>query len=288
MKKTRMLTFLLLLPFVAQAYDSVSNFGSNPGGLAMYKYIPQNLKDNSATLILLHGCQQNARDFATETGWKAMADKYGFALLLPEQTRGNNFTMCFRWFDKAHVTRGNGEAQSIASMMDYMEANHNVSPNHYYTAGLSAGATMSAALMASYPDKVKAGAINAGVSYGCAFSLMESFSCMFAPTDMSEETRADFVREASGDYDGNFPKVSIIHGERDSLVSPKNATHSKEQWSSVHGDQGEVNVDFQTISGMGHGWPVDPANGCGSTSQFVLNAGVCMADVLAKRWHLDQ
>jgi poly(hydroxyalkanoate) depolymerase family esterase len=258
-------------------------------------------------IIVLHGCMQSAETFARETGWEKIAEENGFYLLLPEQNRSNNGMGCFTWFEKADVTRGNGEIASIKSMMDTMKSTHSIDSNKVFVTGLSAGATMSAALMASYPDQITAGGIHSGVSYGCAFKVGQSFVCMFSPADVSSETRGDYVREASEDYRGSFPKAFIIHGANDTFVKTANGEHSVSQWVNVHGAQeipshnralgtnqsideytlnGKVVVSKLFIQGAGHGWSVDTANGCGSTSQFVINTGVCSAKVLADAWGL--
>lgn len=310
MKKLSVLSLITLLSFsaniFAQNFEKVSNFGDNPGGLNMYQYVPSQAKKNAPMVVVMHGCQQSAKTFATETGWQMLADKHGFYLLLPEQTSGNNGMNCFTWFEKGDVTRGNGEIASIASMMDYMENNHSIDKKNVFVTGLSAGGTMASALMASYPDRITAGAIHSGVSYGCAFQLFQSFSCMFAPGNLPAETRGDFVREASGDYTGSFPKVTVIHGSNDPFVKPANADHSTAQWANVHGIEdrpsssrpadsqnqsideyrrnGEVYVQKLVIQGAKHGWSIDSANGCGRPSQFVINTGNCVAKILAESW----
>lgn len=311
MKKLNLLAFITFLTFGASAFagtiERVQNFGNNPGGLVMYKYVPQNLKRNQPMVVLMHGCQQDAKSFAKETGFQKIADELGITLLLPEQTSGNNGMMCFTWFEKGDVTRGNGEIASIANMMTYMEANHNIDKSRVFVAGLSAGGTMASALMASYPDRINAGAIVSGVSYGCAFQLFQSFTCMFAPSNLPAETRGDYVREASGDYTGKFPKVTVIHGSNDPFVRPANGDHSVAQWTNVHGlddvadntrpvasnqgiDQhirnGEVLVSQLKVQGAGHGWPINSAAGCGTPSQFVINTGVCAAKILTETWNI--
>jgi poly(hydroxyalkanoate) depolymerase family esterase len=305
-----LISFLTLISSsFAGSFERVSNFGSNPGSLNMYKFTPSSASSKAPMVIVMHGCMQTAETFAKETGWEMMAEKYGFYLLLPEQNRSNNGMGCFTWFEKSDVTRGNGEIASIKAMMDNMKSSHSIDSDRVFVTGLSAGATMSAALMASYPDQITAGGIHSGVSYGCAFQVGQSFVCMFAPGNVSSETRGDYVREASEDYRGSFPKAFIIHGANDSFVKTSNGDHSVSQWLNVHGLQegsaqtrplgsnqsieeyvknGEVVVSKLLIRGAGHGWSVDTANGCGSTSQFVINAGVCSAKVLSDAWGLNR
>src|SRR5436305_1437645 len=79
------------------ALAEISGFGPNPGNLRMLAHIPAGLPRSSPLVVLLHGCTQTARSYATGTGWTTLADRYGFALLLPEQRTGNNPNACFNW-----------------------------------------------------------------------------------------------------------------------------------------------------------------------------------------------
>lgn len=284
MKTIFLLALSLLSPLYAGDFQNISQFGDNPGNLTMKIYKPSSPQRKAPLLVLMHGCQQQAQAFATETGWQDLADRIGLYLVLPEQNTSNNGMRCFTWFEKDDVTRDSGEIGSIMNMIEYMESNFSIDSDRIYSAGLSAGATMSAALMATYPEKIAGGAIASGVSYGCAFSVGQSFSCMFAPGDVDAETRGDYVRDASGNFRGTYPKVTIFHGERDFLVKPTNADHSEEQWKNVHGES--MVVEKVIVEGMGHGWPINSSKGCGSPSQFVVNSDICAAEVLARSWGL--
>jgi len=304
------LTLSMLVATHAQAkFERMTGF-SNPGALNMLTYKPAGFTEKAPVVVVLHGCQQKAQSFATETGWKMMADELGLILLLPEQTTGNNGLGCFTWFEKGDITRGRGEIASIANAIDSLEQTEAINTDKVFVTGLSAGATMAAALMANYPEKIKAGAIVSGVSYGCAFQLFQSFTCMFAPGNQSAKTRGDYVRDAAGSFSGTFPKVTIIHGSSDPFVKPANGDHSVAQWTNVHGIDAtadnqralsnsnqvvdehragnKVVVEKITIKGGGHGWPVAARAGCGSTSQFVIETGVCAVRELAKSWNLKK
>ena len=65
-------------------------FGSNPGNLRMFGYLPVRLATDPALVVVLHGCTQTAAGYNHGAGWSTIADRYGFALLLPEQQRSNN------------------------------------------------------------------------------------------------------------------------------------------------------------------------------------------------------
>ena len=61
--------------------------GSRDYGL----YVPAALADGPLGLILmLHGCTQNANDFARGTGMNRVAERHGLIVAYPEQTRGHN------------------------------------------------------------------------------------------------------------------------------------------------------------------------------------------------------
>ena len=79
----------------------------------MFTYVPANLADFPALVVVLHGCTQTAAGYDLGAGWSTLADRYGFALVLPEQRRTNNPQTCFNWFLPGDTARGRGEALSI-------------------------------------------------------------------------------------------------------------------------------------------------------------------------------
>ncbi|WP_244283107.1 PHB depolymerase family esterase [Streptomyces flavidovirens] len=90
----------------AAALTEVTGFGTNPGNLRMFRYVPDGLPAGRPLVVAMHGCTQSAAAFDAETGWTAMADRWGFALLLPQQQSGNNPNACFNWFEPADIKRG--------------------------------------------------------------------------------------------------------------------------------------------------------------------------------------
>src|ERR1700759_3718721 len=75
-----------------------AEFGDNPGRLRMFRHVPASAKAGAPLLVILHGCLQSARGYDHGTGWSALAERFGFALLAPEQSRTNNPNGCFNWF----------------------------------------------------------------------------------------------------------------------------------------------------------------------------------------------
>jgi poly(hydroxyalkanoate) depolymerase family esterase len=178
---------LLLVSASLEAFAAipveVTNFGSNHGNLSMFKYIPDQLPASAALVVVMHGCTQNARTFANESGWIQLADKLHFALALPEQSQANNQKNCFNWFQRGDNSRDQGEALSIKQMVDKMKSDHNIDAKRVYVTGLSAGGAMTSVMLATYPEVFAAGGIVAGLPYGCANDLpqmfpTQAFQCM--------------------------------------------------------------------------------------------------------------
>ena len=96
----------------------VTGFGSNPGALRMFMYVPERLAPSPALVVALHGCTQNATSYDHGSGWATLASQHGFAVLLPEQQPANNPKNCFSWFQPSDTARGRGEALSISQMVE--------------------------------------------------------------------------------------------------------------------------------------------------------------------------
>ena len=47
----------------------VTGFGSNPGELRMYAYVPDDLPANAPLVVVLHGCTQSAGSYNKGAGW---------------------------------------------------------------------------------------------------------------------------------------------------------------------------------------------------------------------------
>lgn len=285
------------------ALTQVNGFGSNPGNLKMFYYSPKVVDHKAPLIVLLHGCAQSASEFDDETGWTKFADENGFFLLLPQQNEMNNPARCFNWFEPADIGRDRGEAGSIAQMVEQMQKLFNIDARKVFITGLSAGGAMASVMLATYPEMFAAGAIVAGIPYGCAFNSTNAWSCMFGtqlPIPTSRQ-RGDAVRRAAGNYKGPWPRVMIVHGTADEFVNFKNALYHVDQWTNVHGinnrpssrsvlssqiylefkKNGQVVVSSLSIQNHMHGYPIDPKNNCGEVGKFVLDAEICASRYIA-------
>ncbi len=291
-------TFVVAAAPTAQAatLQQVASFGSNPGALTMFSYRPDGLPSGAPVVVELHGCTQDATTYFTNSGWRTFADRHGFALVLAQQSTANNSNTCFNWFEPGDITRGQGEAASIAQMVDYAVANYGSDSRRVYVTGLSAGAAMTAVMLAAYPDKFAGGSINAGIPYKCATSMTAAFSCMNPGVDKTPAAWGDLVRGAYAGWSGPRPKVAIWHGQSDTTVAPMNGVELRDQFTNVNGvsqtpsSTGTITsgvtwedyggrVRLTKVAGMSHGTAVDPgtaANQCGTAGAYFIDT-VCAA-----------
>src|SRR5207237_6254007 len=112
-------------------------------------------------------------------GWSTLADRYGFALLLPEQQRSNNPNGCFNWFQPEHSRRNQGEPLSIRQMIEKSVVDYGINRRRVYVTGLSAGGAIASNMVACYPEVFAGGAIVAGLPYGGATNVPQSFGRLF-------------------------------------------------------------------------------------------------------------
>ncbi|WP_447006736.1 extracellular catalytic domain type 1 short-chain-length polyhydroxyalkanoate depolymerase [Saccharothrix isguenensis] len=289
-------------PARAATVQEVTGFGSNPGNLQMFRYVPTGLGGGRPVVVAMHGCTQNASGYANGTGWQALADRWKFSVVFPQQKSQNNANSCFNWFEPGDTRRGSGEALSVKQMVDRMKAD--LGSTSAYATGLSAGGAMTSVMLATYPEVFSGGGVVAGLPHGCATTVSSAFGCMNPGVDLTPAQWGDKVRAAAS-YTGTRAKVSIWHGTSDHTVRPMNATELVEQWTNVNGTDQTADVrdtvagyphrvyggtvEVYDITGMGHGQPVDPGTGagqCGTAGAYVLDVNICSAHHMARFWGL--
>jgi poly(hydroxyalkanoate) depolymerase family esterase len=278
----------------------LTGFGSNPGALRMFTYVPKNPASAPALVVVLHGCTQTAAGYDLGAGWSTLAERHGFVLLLAEQTQANNPKTCFNWFLPGDTARDRGEALSIRQMIEKTVGAHGIDRRRIFVTGLSAGGAMTAAMLAVYPEVFAAGAIIAGLPYGSADNVQQAFESMFEGRPRPGKQWGDLVRHAST-HRGPWPRVSVWHGDRDATVKPMNADAIVQQWSNVHGiDAAPVEdrvdgyprkvwrrdgidlIESYTITGMAHGTPLATGTHGGTAGPFMLEAGISSSDHIAR------
>jgi poly(hydroxyalkanoate) depolymerase family esterase len=301
----------------------VTQFGSNPGNLLMFEWIPADLPPNAPVVVVLHGCFANSALYDDETGWTKLAERWKVALVFPEQTPVGDANNCFRWWDTADAARGQGEALSIKQMVDWTQANYATDPGRVFIMGHSGGALFTSVMLATYPDVFRAGAIVAGGPYKCGDegaiaigidgnkSPVRGGECVDGSVSKSAQEWGDLARSGYPGYTGPKPRVSIWHGTADTLVSSKNINELVKQWTNFNGvddiadltntvkgfphrvytdPTGQALVESYELTGQSHGWPYEPGSGedqCDGAPPS-WNAGICASHFAGLWFGLDE
>jgi len=296
--------------FQAVTLSEVTSFGSNPGALKMFKYVPAGLPTNAPLVVALHGCTQSASVYSTQTEWGNLADRFRFAVVFAQQSSSNNISSCFNWFQSADVTRGQGEALSIKQMVDTMKSAHGSDPTRVFVTGMSAGGVMTEVMMATYPDVFAGGSVNSGLTYGCANSIIDANGCQMGNVSKTPQQWGTLVRNAFPGYTGPYPRLIAFHGSTDATVKPADLQQSVDQWSNVLGidETPEVNESFRgathkvfrdasgramietyLLNGVGHALTVDPGSNAdqgGATGAFSEDHNIYSSFYAAQFWGL--
>jgi poly(hydroxyalkanoate) depolymerase family esterase len=282
----------------------MDEFGRNPGNLRALTYVPAGLPVGAPLVVVLHGCMQSADAYDRGSGWSALADRFGFAVLYPEQQRGNNPNLCFNWFVPTDTRRGSGEAESIREMVAAAIERHGLDASEVFVTGLSAGGAMTSVMLATHPEMFAAGAIIAGLPYGTAASIPEALERMRGQSH-DRAALSDRVRAASA-YRGSWPAVSVWHGTADMTVNAVNAGLIVEQWQGVHGigsppstdrvdgqlhrswhdKAGRVVIEEYVVERLGHGTPIATSGNeaYGVPGPHMLEAGISSTYRIAASW----
>lgn len=185
-------------------------------GTRRYKLYKPNADSLTAQglIVMLHGCTQNAADFAVGTRMNSFAHDSGFLVAYPEQTSKANQLKCWNWFNPLDQNRNDGEPSIVAGLTRELVAKHAVDQSRVYVAGLSSGGAMAAILGAAYPDIYSGVGIHSGLPAGLAYDVPSAFEAMRTGNCGRSRTSASKPIQT--------PAI-IFHGDSDATVHPVNS-----------------------------------------------------------------
>jgi len=228
-----------------------------------------------ALVVMLHGCTQDADDFARGTAMDALALEHGFLVLYPEQSSRANAQRCWNWFKGNHQRRSQGEPALIEGAIGEVVAAHGVDAERIFVAGLSAGGAMAAILGDVAPTLFRAIGVHSGLAAGTANDLPGALASMRGGQGRGAPASAL-------DAATRLPPTIVFHGDADRTVHPENgervvaacveaarrvsgavAVAERRQgrdggraWTrDVHRDaSGDVVVEHWCVAGAAHAW----------------------------------
>lgn len=227
----------------AASLVEVTGFGTNPGGLRMFQFVPDRLPANPAVLVVVHYCTGSAQAMYNGQQFDELATQYGYIVVYPSTNRpGNCFDVSSR---EAMVRDGGSDPQSIAQMVRYTQQRYGADTSRAFITGTSSGAMTTQLVLAEYPDVFAAGSAFAGVPATC-FSTGGSkpgtsaqagwnSDCAQGRRILSAQQWGDLARATYPGYSGKRPRVQLWHGSADETLSFQNFTESTKQWTNVLG-----------------------------------------------------
>ncbi len=262
---------------------------SNAAGSREYKlYVPAAylLRTKSMPLlVMLHGCTQDADDFAAGTRMNQHAEEQGFLVAYPVQPPRANGARCWNWFSPSDQQRGSGEPSLIAGITHQVMADLDVDKDRVFIAGLSAGGAMAVLLGATYPELYAAVGVHSGLP-ACAANSVPSAMKVMANAQARVSTPASRL---------GVPTI-VFHGDADTTVAVENgmavsseATRALSRNSpltekhqlcpsdsglsyslTTHSDAtGVARVETWILHNIGHAW-----SGGSATGTYTFPAGV--------------
>ncbi|MDB5820123.1 MAG: esterase [Rhizobacter sp.] len=182
---------------------------SDAGATRGYKlFVPEGPTQGLPLVVMLHGCTQDAADFAAGTGMNTLAEAQRFLVLYPTQPKSANASKCWNWFEARHQRRGDGEASLLAALTRQVVGEYRLDADRVYVAGLSAGGAMAAILGSQFPEVFAAVGVHSGLPSGAAHDMPSAFMAMKSGAAVAPGVMS--------------PPTIVFHGDRDTTVNPVN------------------------------------------------------------------
>jgi len=229
-------------------------------------------------VVMLHGCQQNIEDFAHGTRMNLLADRYGFAVLYPEQSKHAQAHRCWHWYDES-ARAGAKEVAAVAALVEAMIERHGIDSTRVYAAGMSAGAGMTVLLALRYPRLFAAVGLHSAPALGGAQTPAGALGVM------QRGVRGDPLQRLSAAVNlirhPGMPAL-IVQGEVDPVIAAVNADQLELQFLALNG---AVQIDGKPLSTLRVVTTVIDTSG--ADARTTTPAGAAGAAVALRDYRLD-
>lgn len=219
-------------------------------------YLPAG-HDNARPLplvVALHGCKQDAADFAQGSGFNELADQEGFVVLYPQTRRPFyrlwlNPTRCWEWWTRDNQSRGGGEPAVVLGMIEALKESVKIDARRVYLAGLSSGGAMSAILGSLHPEVFAAAGVHSGLAFAAAQEAVPARAlwpiatwwlgwtaearAAMASGGPDPDTRGQLAHDRQQGHHRVAP-VIVVQGEADATVDPLNGDQVIGQFAQMN------------------------------------------------------
>ena len=177
-------------------------------------------------IVMLHGCEQTATQFAEGTRMNRLAEKKGYAVLYPQQLLRNHPNRCWKWYDKA-TQAGGGDVKMIVGMIEKVAAQYRIDRSRIYICGISAGAAMANIVALHHPELIAALGLHSAPMFGAGHNAIGAYGVM-------QHGASGRVGSAIAEVLHKFPQFPpmpaiLIQGLDDKVVRPINQTQLAQQ-----------------------------------------------------------
>ena len=260
-------------------------------------FVPEGKGKGAPLFVAIHGCRQDAEDFAHGTRFDVLGARHGAIVVYPEQDERANGQRCWNWFLPQNQRRDGPEPAAVLGLVDRIVREHEVDRSRIFVAGLSAGACLASILAEQAPDVFAGVAGMAGVALHSAHDVNTAYAAM----------RAELAPVASATpftaRSYNNCRAIFWTGTRDRRVAPQNAWELGRQFAQLYGlsaspDQesasadgkyarwhdrsGRTRVEVRDLEGIGHVW-----SGGSLRGSYTAPAGPNFSEALF-RFFLDE
>lgn len=234
-------------------------------------FVPERGGKGAPLFVALHGCRQDAEDFANGTRFDGLGERYGAIVLYPEQDERRNGHRCWNWFLPDNQRRDGPEPAGILNLVERVAREHHVDRSRIFVAGLSAGASTAAVLAEQAPDVFAGLAVTSGVALHAAHDADSAYGAMQGVLPNSKPP----ARRSHDKVFYGRSRAIIWTGLRDLRVAPANAWRLAGQFAQLYGlreapDEEEVladgrcarwhdrvrrtRIEVRELDDIGHAW----------------------------------
>jgi poly(hydroxyalkanoate) depolymerase family esterase len=207
--------------WLAAQHTAAAGAGMPAQRIHYWLYLPDQPtpREGWPLVVMLHGCQQTATQFAQGTRMNQAAERLGYAVLYPQQSLSVHAQRCWKWYERA-TQQGGGELPLVMGVLGQVMAQYAIDRSRIYAAGISAGAGMAHILALHHPELIAAVGLHSGPAFGAGHSPVGALAVMRHGAGLRAEAAIHELIQARARFPA-LPTI-LIQGWGDTVVRPVN------------------------------------------------------------------